>query len=78
METLKQRVIVPRNREINITLKLPGTVPEGDAEILVVVSPVSHFLPTVDILGFAGALAGSERFSGDPVTLQRALRDEWR
>jgi hypothetical protein len=77
METLRQRVVVPRNREIKVTLKLPGTVPEGDAEILVVVSPVGHFRRAIDILGFAGALAGSERFSGDPVTLQRTLRDEW-
>ena len=78
METLRRRVIIPRNRELKVTLKLPGTVPEGHADLLVVVSSVNRCRRAIEILDFAGAFAKSDRFSGDPVTLQRNLRDEWR
>ncbi len=77
METLRQRVVVPRSREVKVTLNLPDSVPEGDADLLVFVTSANHKGTAAGIMRLAGALAGSPRLGGDPVALQRALHDEW-
>ena len=77
MSTIQQTVTIPPNRRLQLDLPLPDSIPVGPAEMLVVLSPAQEGKPTTSILRFAGCLANSETFAGDPVALQKALRDKW-
>ena len=77
MNTIQQTVTIPPNRRLQLDLPLPDSVPVGQAEMLVVLSPAQEDKPPKSILRFAGCLANSKTFAGDPVALQKALRDEW-
>ena len=77
MNTIQQTVTIPSNRRLQLDLPLPDSVPVGQAEMLVVLSPTQESRPPKSILRFAGCLANSKTFAGDPVALQKALRDEW-
>jgi hypothetical protein len=81
MNTFQQTVTIPENRRLQLDLPLPDSIPAGQAELLVVLSPIP---PTTEpskkaksILPFIGCLANSTTFAGDPVDLQKAMRDEW-
>jgi hypothetical protein len=77
METLRQRVVIPRSRVLRVTLNLPPSVPEGDADLQVTITSAIRQGTAEAILGLAGSLAGSPRLGGDPVAFQKAVRDEW-
>lgn len=80
MNTFQQTVIIPANRRLQLDLPLPDSIPTGQAEMLVVLSP-AHVTPNTktaqSALRFAGCLADSAAFAGDPAALQKAIRDEW-
>ena len=81
MNTIQQTVTIPEDRRLRLDIELPDSIPAGQAEMLVVLSPTTR---TVDgcksgrsVLHLAGRLADSIAFSGDPVAMQKAMRDEW-
>ena len=77
MDTIQQTVTIPQNRRLQLDLPLPDSIPPGQAEMLVVLSPVRADKARRSIRHLAGCLADSVTFAGDPVELQRAMRDEW-
>lgn len=77
MDTFKQTVTIPANRRLQLDLPLPDSFPAGEAEMLVVLSPAREKKPPSSIHHLAGSLAHSTSFAGDPVMLQKAMRDEW-
>ncbi|MCL2330596.1 MAG: hypothetical protein FWC56_04775 [Phycisphaerae bacterium] len=76
MNTFQQTVMVPPDRRLQIDLPLPDSVPVGQAEVVVILSPIPDETPK-SIRHLAGCLADSKTFAGDPVALQKAIRDEW-
>ena len=80
METLKKTLTIPKNHQIHIDLTLPEHFPTGLAEILLVFSPIPS-LPNKaymkNLLKLSGSLKNSPHFGGDPLKIQKALRDEW-
>jgi hypothetical protein len=77
MNTIQQTVTIPSNRRLQLELPLPDSIPVGEAEMLVVLSPVQEEKPLKSIRHLAGCFADSATFAGDPVALQKAMRDEW-
>jgi hypothetical protein len=77
MNTIQQTVIIPADRRLRLDLALPDSIPAGQAEMLVVLSPSRTMKSGKSLLRFAGCLAESKTFAGDPVAVQKALRDEW-
>jgi len=80
METLKQVLTIPENHQLHFDITLPADFPTGPAEVVLIFAP--HATPTEstnisEILKLAGTLKDSPRFGGDPLTIQKALRDEW-
>jgi len=81
METLKQVLTVPENHQLHFDITLPNNFPTGPAEVLLVFSPQS--MSSVEaanagrILELVGALKNSPNLSGDSLTTQKALRNEW-
>jgi hypothetical protein len=79
VETLKRTVTIPDNHQLKLDVTLPTSFPTGEVElILVVASKPNYINRDRQILCLAGRLKKSVNFSGDPLTLQRTLRDEWR
>jgi len=83
METLKQILTIPENHKLHFDVTLPETFPTGLAEVVLVfasktTSPFSLQRTTKDFLKLAGSLKDSPHFSGDPVAIQKALRDDWK
>ncbi|MCV6637915.1 hypothetical protein [Candidatus Albibeggiatoa sp. nov. NOAA] len=78
MEILCQNLLIPENRQI--TLTLPDAIPTGEAEIVLVINP-KHSTMTApkedNLLELVGILKNSPNFSGDPVQIQRKIRQEW-
>jgi hypothetical protein len=78
MNTILQTVIIPTDRHLRIDLTLPADIPTGQAEMLVVLSPAADGSKKgKSVLHLAGRLADSVTFAGDPVAIQKAMRDEW-
>lgn len=77
MNTIRQTVTITADRRLQLELALPSDIPVGEAELLIVLSPAQETTSAKSLQDFAGCLAQSATFSGDPVHLQRALRDEW-
>jgi hypothetical protein len=80
METLKQTLMIPKNHKVHFDVTLPESFPTGSAEVLLVFAPKTSSPTTSNIkalLKLAGSLKDSTTFAGDPVTIQKALRNEW-
>lgn len=80
METLKQTLMVPKNHTVHFEVTLPENFPIGLAEVILVFAPKissNENIVSKNILTLAGSLKDSPNFSGDPLTLQKGLRDEW-
>ena len=77
MNTFQQIVTIPSNRRLQLDLPLPNSVPVGQAEMLVVLSPIQEDKALKSIRHLAGCLADSATFAGDPAALQKAMRNEW-
>ncbi len=83
METLKQILTIPENHKLHFDITLPDSFPTGLAEVLLVFAP--NIMPsqktnnaTEMLLKLAGSLKNSPHFGGDPLAIQKALRDEWK
>ena len=77
MNTIQQTVTIPSNRRLQLDLPLPDSIPVGQAEMLVVLSPARQDKTCKSLLRFVGCFADSATFAGDPVAMQKAMRDEW-
>ena len=78
MENIKKRVVISPDRILHLDVELPESLPLGLAEVVLLVSPASSVEDSVEAINsLAGSLSDSPRFSGDPVAIQRKLRDEW-
>ncbi|MEK7990867.1 MAG: hypothetical protein VSS52_007660 [Thiotrichaceae bacterium] len=78
MEIFRHNLLIPENRQI--TLTLPDTIPTGEAEIVLVINPKHSTMkaPKEDnLLELVGILKNSPNFSGDPIQIQRKIRQEW-
>ena len=81
METLKQSLTIPKNHKLHFDITLPDYFPIGPAEVLLVfasktIAPIQA--TNAEISKLAGSLKNSPHFGGDPLTIQKALRDEWK
>lgn len=82
METLKQMLNIPENHQLNIEVKLPDNFPSGPAEVLLVFASKAASLEKTGanlqgLLELSGSLKNSSHFVGDPLTIQKELRNEW-
>lgn len=80
METLKKTLTIPENHKVHFDLTLPDNFPTGQVEVLLVFSTKltpSNDTANIGILKLAGTLKDSPHFSGDPLQIQKALRNEW-
>jgi hypothetical protein len=77
MNTFQQTVTIPPDRRLQLDLSLPDSIPPGEADVVVVLSPAQTAKSKKSLLRFAGCLANSNTFASDPVAMQKALRDEW-
>jgi len=75
--TIRKTVTIPRNHRLRLDVAIPARVPAGEAEVVVVVSPVRRRRRPAALAALAGCLAASPLFSRDPLALQKELRDEW-
>ena len=80
METLKKTVCIPADHHLQLDLTLPEHFPTGEAEVLLIFagktpSPITKNKP--ELLELAGKLKASPHFKGDPLMIQKELRDEW-
>ena len=78
METIKQQLNIPANRQVKLNVILSDETPVGAAEIIMVI--VSHSQPPNNrhnIMELAGCLRHSKALRGDPVSIQKGLRNEW-
>lgn len=78
MTTIQKTVHIKADRHLRLDLSLPDDLPTGKANVVVIISPAENVTPLNAIRQLAGSLADSKTFEGDPVALQRKLRDEWR
>ncbi len=80
MNTIHQIVTVSPDRRLLLDVVLPDSMPVGQADLLLVLSPKAEKLPLAarSVLHLAGRLKNSKTFrNADPVRLQKAMRDEW-
>ena len=80
METLKQILTIPENHQLHLDVTLPDNFPTGPVEVLLVFSPKtipSENKMNKELLKLAGTLKGSSGLGGEPLVIQKAMRDEW-
>ena len=77
MTTLTKKITVPSDRRVLLEFTLPEDVRPGEAEIRMEIHETGHPGTPRNVHLWAGALAGSPIFEGDPVEIQRKMRDEW-
>jgi hypothetical protein len=79
VETFKKILFVPASHKLQIDIALPESFPIREAEIILIFVPkneVNQQKESNELLKLAGKLKSSSHFSGDPLTLQKALRNE--
>lgn len=77
MTTIQKTINVPPDHHVQLDLDLPGEVPEGMVDVLMILSPASTPQRHTRLSSLAGRLTNSPNFSRDPVSLQRNMRDDW-
>lgn len=76
MTTIQKTVTIDADRKLSIDV--PQEVPSGMAEVTITISPCNPGKVRAQPWShLAGSLADSPAFAGDPVAIQRKLRDEW-
>jgi len=84
MEIVKQILNIPKNHQLHFDVTLPDSFPSGPAEVLLVfvskvtTSRVAANAAAAEVLSLAGSLKNSTNFGGDPLVIQKALRDGWK
>ena len=77
MTTIQQIAHISDNHRLTLDLYVPEDIPAGEASVEVVISPIPQGKSFESVRHLAGVFANSKTFAGDPVEMQRALRDEW-
>jgi hypothetical protein len=79
VETVKKTLVVPENHQLHFDVSLPRAFPTGLADVILTFSPQNKAAPIkgAAVFKLAGVLKNSPNFSGDPVAIQKAMRDEW-
>ena len=77
MTTVTKKITIPPDRHIKLDFYLPDNVALGDAEVRMEIVSVKPPRKPMDLSKWAGCLANSPVFEGDPVEIQRKMRDEW-
>ncbi|GHT92756.1 hypothetical protein FACS1894140_5240 [Spirochaetia bacterium] len=85
MITIQQTIDIPADGRIHLDFALP--LPKGSAEITLTVKPARKpgklpgehrsIFHRKSVMDYYGCLKGSPAFEGDPMDIQRELRDEW-
>jgi hypothetical protein len=85
--TIQQTIDIPADGRLHLDFSLPANLPKGPAEITLTVRPARKQgkLPTgrrsifhrKSVMDYYGCLKNSPAFEGDPVEIQRKMRDEW-
>ena len=80
MITIQRTVNIPPDKRL--VLELPHTVPSGHVNVCLVVERAEIVTPPAQKKNdssriYAGCLKGKNIFKGDPVAIQRKMRDEW-
>jgi hypothetical protein len=75
MITIRQKIEIPENHTIHLEVKVPLEIPQGLAEIWVMVSPSIFNSPTAEVLKYAGCLQGVWEIDG--LAIQEEIRNEW-
>ena len=78
MTTIQKTIKIPADRQVHLDLEVPGSFPTGEAEVLMIISPLRVPRRRTRLARLAGRLAGSPNFSRNPVELQREMRNEWK
>jgi hypothetical protein len=77
MTNIGKKIAVPENRRINLEIELPKDTPIGEVNVNISITPISQRKPKRTIESFYGIFKDSPIFEGDPVEIQRKMRDEW-
>jgi hypothetical protein len=76
MITFSKIIEVTKDRKVY--LELPDDTPTGEVNISLTITPVHQSNTTKRPLSsFCGVFKDSPTFKGDPVEIQRKMRDEW-
>jgi hypothetical protein len=77
MTTIEKNIKISDDRRVNLQFDVPENVPIGEANLQITINPIQDKWPTLkDLLKFKGILKDSPIFEGDPVEIQRKMRDE--
>ena len=77
MTTIQKTIRIPEDHHVHLDLEVPGDFPVGEAEVLMIISPLLVPDKRTKLDQLAGCLSGSPHFARDPVQLQKEMRDEW-
>ncbi|MDR1608066.1 MAG: hypothetical protein LBT38_06620 [Deltaproteobacteria bacterium] len=72
---IKKTIEIPDDRRLKLDLELPDSLPPGKAELSLTVTPLRENSGRDPFEGFYGCIK-SGAYAGDPVEIQRKLRDE--
>ena len=77
MTTIQKTIRIPADRQVHFDLEVPCGVPVGEAQVIMIISPLPVSRSRTRLARLAGCLADSPNFSRNAVELQREMRDEW-
>ena len=77
MTTIQKTVEIPADRRLHLSLELPDEMPPGPAELHLELLPAKTETTPANWASFAGCLKDDPSFAGDPLEIQRKMRDEW-
>ncbi|MDR1313066.1 MAG: hypothetical protein LBQ12_05065 [Deltaproteobacteria bacterium] len=77
MAIIQKFLNIPEDRRLKLDLELPRDIPSGAAKIIIVIKPVSKKKSKRGVLDFWGIFKDHPAFQGDPVEIQRKMRDGW-
>jgi hypothetical protein len=75
MTIIKKTIAIPADRRLRLDLELPDSLPPGKAELTLNITPEQVNSGHDPFEGFYGCIK-SGAYAGDPVEIQRKLRDE--
>jgi hypothetical protein len=77
MPTIEKNVEITANRRLQFDLEIPDDIPIGNANIQITITPILSPKNVWDALReFQGIFKDDPAFQGDPVEIQRKMRDE--